>query len=168
MRFRQELVELYVGDSPASCELLINRAAERQNLTPKTQQDIDRALPDFSGPEYADIFFVHIEAHEACEREVAFPYAIVSSGCVTIKGHYQGNGVLCYRVGRVGRHPGNADVVFSTRSEVDVVVAGAAEGDQVNAQPGELLNCFRVDLVVDEGANDSESRRHGNGIPVEP
>ncbi|MNO97301.1 hypothetical protein D3C76_890040 [compost metagenome] len=138
-----------------------------QHTAAEAGHDAGEHHADLAGADHADALAVQVEAGQAVQREVAFAGAVVGAVQVAAERQDQADGVFGDGVGRVGRHPHHGQPERPGGGQVDVVVAGRAQGDQARAAGSELFQHRARQVVVDEGADHLEAHRQRRGVEAQ-
>ena len=80
-------------------------------MAAKTEKNIDRTLPDFTGANNADRFTPHVESDQTIEYEVTGAISLIRLMQATVQHHHQGDRILGYRIGRVLRYANHTQIV---------------------------------------------------------
>ena len=109
-----------------------------------------------------------VEAEEAFEREVAVADPVVGARDPPVEGEHQRQRVLGDRVRRVRRHADHGHAASRRRRQIDVVVAGATEGDEPHALVGERRDHVGAEVVVHERAHRLVALRQARSSCFQP
>ena len=101
------------------------------------------------------------------QHEIAGPVAGVRMVQSTIEHHHQRHGELGDRIGRIGRHAHDVELVLLTGLQVDVVEACGPQRNQFHAQRRKSLHDLRMTFVVDEDAGDLRTLRRQGSVPIQ-
>ena len=101
----------------------------------------------------ADGFAENIETHQTVERKIMFAHTIVGAMDFAVQRQQQPDRVFRNGVRRIGRNTRHRQAERSGRREINVVEAGAAEGDEFDARIRQDFKTGTVQPVVDEHAN---------------
>ena len=149
------LVQLVEGDVAETLRGGIRGVGEDivgEDFHPETLEDVNQYAGDFPGADDTHRLAVHVETHEAVEREVAVARPPAGTGNLTIEGKHQGDSVFRHGVGRISRDADDADAILPGGSQIDVVVAGAAESEEFRAVLGHGAEDFGVGGIIHEDA----------------
>lgn len=124
-----------------------------EDVAAEALHDAGGGEADLADAEDADGLAVEGAAEQAVEGEVALADAVVGPVGVAVEGLDQGDGELGDGLGGVGGHVGDHDAVAAGRVEVDIVEAGAAQQDGLDALVGEGVDDGGAQGVVDEDAD---------------
>lgn len=125
----------------------------RQHIAAKTLHDTGKDAPDLAGADHANGLALQVKSHQAIERKITFPHAVISPVRLAVQRKNQRHRVFGHGKGRIGRHPYNCQPFLFGRFKVNMVEPGAAGGDQLHPARRQPLNHRRVHLVVDEDTN---------------
>jgi len=84
--------------------------------------------------------------------------AVVCAMGRPIERQHQGYGVLRHGVRGIGRHADDGQSAFGCGRQIDVVEAGAAEGDSLLASAGQCRQHVAAEAVLHESAHGPEAR----------
>ena len=124
----QQLLQRYIGEAG----ILYGIRVVCQNVHAEALTDADEDLSDLAGADDADGSAVEVEAHQSVEGEVKVPCAEVRLVNLAVQRQQQSHGELRHRIGRIAGNTHHRDA-SSCSVPIHVVVAGAAEGDHLDA-----------------------------------
>ena len=87
------------------------------------------------------------------QGEVAFAGAVIGAVQATVEGQDQGHGMFGHGMGRVGGYAHHTQAQALGGGQVDMVVAGRAQGDQAGTASGQLLQHGGTEVVIDKRAD---------------
>ena len=155
----QQAVERHVFESRGRVgEGIVGQHAHAEALA-----DAGEEAADLAGPDDAGRLAVEVEAGEAGEREVVVARAGRGTVDVPDQREQERGGVLGNGVGGIGGDAHDRQAGIPRRLEIDVVVAGAAHGQDPDPARDEPLDHRPVDLGVDERAGGIRPVRQGEG-----
>ncbi|MNE10232.1 hypothetical protein D3C80_1029360 [compost metagenome] len=161
--FAQQLGQGHVAGAKGQ-QLRVGVGVVRQQLAAETGHDASEGGPDLAGTDHPDGFAVQVEAGQPVQGEVTFAGAVVGPMQAPVECQDERHGVLGNGVWRVGRHAHHGQAQALGGGQVDVVVAGRAQGDQPRASGGQALQHRRVEFVIDEGADHLKAICQGGGV----
>ena len=88
------------------------------------------AAPIFPVPTIPTVFAEHVKADKTIQIEVAVTHPIVGAVDISIERQHERDGVLGDCVRRIGRDAEDSQAKFGRGGEIDVVIAGAPQGDK--------------------------------------
>ena len=138
-----------------------------QNAATESVHDLSDDDADPAGAEDTDRLGVEFNAEQAFEGHIAFADPSVGAVDLSVQGQDQRDGMLGHGVGGVGGHADHLDSHFGSGVEIDVIEAGAAEGNQLGASLAKRVEHGGVDPVVDEDADGWVSVGQGDRLGVE-
>ncbi|MCY1427287.1 hypothetical protein D9M71_431270 [compost metagenome] len=94
-----------------------------------------------------------VEAGQPVQAEIAFAGAVVGAVQAAVQGQNQCDRVFGHGMWRIGRYPHHGQTQLFCRRQVNMVVAGRAQGDQARTACGKALEHRGTEVVVDEGAD---------------
>ena len=124
-----------------------------QQLAAEAGHDAGEGLADLSGADHSDAFAVEVEAGQPMQREIALAGPVVGAVQAPVERQDQADRVLGDSVRRIGRDVHHRQAERFGGGQVDVVVAGRAQGDQARAAGRQAFQHRPREVVVDEGAD---------------
>ncbi len=140
---------------------------DQQHAAAEAEHDAREHRADLPAADHPDGLAVQVESGQAVQREVAFAGAVEGAVDAPVQRQDQRHRMFGHRVRRVGRHPHHRQVEGRGGGQVDMVVAGRAQGDQPGAALLEAGEHRRRQLVVDEGADHLAAGGQGGGFVVQ-
>ncbi|MNQ77453.1 hypothetical protein D3C85_923220 [compost metagenome] len=166
MRFGQQLRQWQVTGSEG-LDFRVGVRIVSQELTAKPGHDSGERGADLPGTDYPHGLAVQVETGQAVQAEITFAGAVVGAVQAPVQRQNQGHGMLGNGVGGVGWHAHDAQAQAFRRRQVDVVVAGRAQGNQPRTAGGQLFQYGRTEVVIDKGADHLESLGQGRGVQAQ-
>ncbi|MCY1289334.1 hypothetical protein D9M70_384230 [compost metagenome] len=166
LRFAEQFVERQVAGAEG-LHLGVGDGVVGQQLAAEAGHDAREGGADLPGADHADALADQVEAGQPVQAEVAFAGAVVGAVQAPVEGQDQRHRVLGHGVRRVGRHPCHGQAEALCGGQVDMVVAGRAQGDQPRAAGGQALQHRAGEVVVDERADHLATLRQGRGGQVQ-
>src|SRR5690606_9251627 len=108
-----------------------------EDLGIESAEDADNAFADLPRADDADRSPGYIEAEETFEGEIAVANTRVSAMELPVQREHHPDSVLGDGVGRIGRHAGHLEPQLLGGIQIDVVIARAAQGEQLGTASDE-------------------------------
>ena len=153
VRTAVKLVERHVFDLHLRGVFRIGEDVVSQHLHAEPLEYPDQLTGDLAGADDARRLAVHVEPHQAVQREIPVARAPVGTVDFAVERQHQRHGMFRDGMGRIGRNAHDGDAVFGRGLQVYVVEAGATQCDQFHAHRGQLAYRAGVGRVVDEDAD---------------
>ncbi len=166
LRLREQLGQGQVAGAQ-SFDLRVGVGVIGQQLAAEAGHDPRERRADLPGADHPDGLAHQIEPGQPMQAEIAVPGTVVGAVQAAIEGHDQCHGMFGHGMGRVGRHPDDAQAQALGGEQVDVVVAGRAQGYQPRASFGQPLQHRGAEVIVDEGAHHFMPFGQGHGVEVQ-
>eukprot|EP00179_Madagascaria_erythrocladioides_P015234 CAMPEP_0198365492 /NCGR_PEP_ID=MMETSP1450-20131203/154196_1 /TAXON_ID=753684 ORGANISM="Madagascaria erythrocladiodes, Strain CCMP3234" /NCGR_SAMPLE_ID=MMETSP1450 /ASSEMBLY_ACC=CAM_ASM_001115 /LENGTH=814 /DNA_ID=CAMNT_0044072943 /DNA_START=52 /DNA_END=2497 /DNA_ORIENTATION=+ len=145
--------------------VLVDIVAEQ--VCAKAAHNLGKASANLAGSNNGDRAAVDVKAHESLDGKVVVAGAVVGAVELAIQHEHECGGVLGDGVGRVGRDADNVEPEAGCGGHVDVVEAGAAQGDDFEPAGVEIGEGGGGEGVVDKDADDGEAVGKVGGLVVE-
>ncbi len=162
-----ELVECGIDHLVLAGKVVVGIEVVGQYVHAEAAEDADELLGYLARADDARRLAVHVEAQQAVQGEVAVARAPRGAVDFAVEREHQRHGVLRHGVGRVGGHANHRDAALGGGLQVDVVVARAAQGQQLDAVCGHQADDFGVGRVVHEDADHVHALRQDDVVLVQ-
>lgn len=153
VRPRVQVVQCHILESHLLGLRRIGEFIVGQHPHAKAVQDADQNPPDLARADDARGLAAHIEPHQAGDVKIVVAGAIVGFVGFAIQRQHQGHGMLGHGVRRVGGHAHHMNAPVEHGPQVDVVVAGAAQRNQVNVVGRQDVGNRGRQMIVDKQAH---------------
>ena len=138
-----------------------------QYVHAEAAEDADELLGNLARADDAGRLAMHVETQQAVQGEVALARTPCGTMYLAVEREHQGYGIFGHGVGRVGGYAHHGDTTLGGGLQVDVVVARAAQGQQLDAVCGHQADDFGVGRVVHEDADHVHALRQDDVVLVQ-